>query len=118
MQGLRLKMWLVAERQDPVREIRIPTRPTRGAFDRAEHPALRGRIEDSICLRELQPIQFFPDGAGVFRAHDYDLARAEIFPGSNQMAEHGRVPPGQKHFGLAHSLGLTGGENHHAIGKR
>src|ERR1035437_1305770 len=102
-QSLRLQVRLISQHNCPVRESRLPSRPLRGALDRTEHAALRGRIANAVLFWEAEAVQFSSDGQVAGSADHGDLVRPERLPLLDQMAEHCSAAPGKQQRGLAHA---------------
>jgi hypothetical protein len=81
-------MRLIAERDEPVRDLRIPPWPNRRALDGTEHSAVRLRIENTIFPRYTEPLDLFKKRPRVCGANHRDLPHPDQFPLLEQMAEH------------------------------
>jgi hypothetical protein len=108
------QMRLIAQSDDPMCQLGMPARPTRGALNGAEHAVFRRGIHNAICRGKTEAIKFVGDGLRSGRKDNRDLRGAQSSPLLEQMAEHGRLIPRQKQFGPAHSPRRTRGENNHA----
>lgn len=58
LQCFKTQLRLIAQHYEKMGKLRIPARPIRRALNGTEHAAVRLRIYDPVCLREMQPVQF------------------------------------------------------------
>src|SRR5262245_41109249 len=75
-QRMPAQMRLVPEHNHPMRQSTLPSCPSRGALDGAEHSQFRNRVFDSVLERKLKPLQLAIDNRIVNRANDGDLVCA------------------------------------------